>query len=98
MGCITPAFSGAQKRAEIGCCTRILGDPPKKGDKIRTKKLTPTFSGAQKRDKMLCHPCILRDPRTKGIKIRVGCLTRAFSGIAKQRGTKSELEASPLPS
>ena len=39
---------------------------------------------------MLCHPCILRDPTlSAGGKIRSG---------PQQRGTKSEVAASPLPS
>ena len=59
IGCLTPAFSGAQPRAEMLHRPCILGDPQTKGDKIRIGCLTPTFSGAQKRAEMLCHPCIL---------------------------------------
>ena len=87
-GCLTPAFSGAQKRAEMLRHRCIFGDPnkgeqnqkwsPTKGSKIRSGCLTPAFSGAQKRAEMLRHPCILRDPQ--------------------QRGAKSEVVASPLPS
>ena len=43
-GYLTPAFSGAQKRAEMLCNLCILG-VPNKGDKIRKGYLTPAFSG-----------------------------------------------------
>ena len=56
IGCITPAFTGAQKRAEMLCHPCILGDPPTKGDKIRIGTLTHALSGAQRRAEMLCHP------------------------------------------
>ena len=46
---LTPAFSGAQKRAEMLPHPCILGDSQTKGDKIRIGCLTPAFSGAQKR-------------------------------------------------
>ena len=75
-GHLTPAFSGAQKRAEMLCHPCILRDPhrqaqgaknrkwsPTKGNKIRSGCLTPAFSGAQKRAEMLRHPCILGDPQ-----------------------------------
>ena len=88
-GCLTPAFSEAQKRAEMRRHRCILGDPqrqargtknqkwsPTKGNKIRSGYLTRAFLGAQKRAEMPCHPFILGDPQ--------------------QRGTKSEVAASPL--
>ena len=65
-GCLTLAFSGAQKRAEMLCHPCILGDPQTKGDKIGSGCLTSAFSGAQKRAEMLRLPCILGDPQTKG--------------------------------
>ena len=83
------------------CPPCILGGPQTKGDKIRSDCLTPAFLGAQKRAEMLCHPFILGDPQKQGDKIRSGCLTPAFSGaqrVPKQRGTKSQVAASPLPS
>ena len=46
-GCLTPAFLGAQKGAELLRNTCILGVPnAKRGDKIRSGYLTPAFSGA----------------------------------------------------
>ena len=59
IGCLTPAFSGAQKRAEMLCHPCILGDPQTKGNKIRIGCLTTAFSGAHKWAEMLRHPCIL---------------------------------------
>ena len=65
-GCLTLAFSGAQKRAEMLRHPCNLGDPQTKGDKIRIGSLTPAFSGAHKWVEMLRHPCILGDPHNKG--------------------------------
>ena len=75
-GCLTPAFSGAQKRARLLRHPCILGDPqrqargaknqkwcPTKGNKIRSGCLTLAFSVVQKRAEMLRHPCILGDPQ-----------------------------------
>ena len=47
-GCLTPAFSGAHKWAEMLHNPCILGGPQTKRDKIRIGYLTPTFSGAHK--------------------------------------------------
>ena len=65
IGCLTLAFSGAQKRAKMLHHPCSLGDPQTKGDEIRGC-LTPGISGAQKMAKMLRHPCILWGPKTKG--------------------------------
>ena len=45
-GCLTPTFSGAQKRAEMLRQPCILGDPQIKRDKIRSGYLTLAFSKA----------------------------------------------------
>ena len=71
-------------------------------------------TSAQKRAEVLRNPYIFEGPQTKGDKIRIHCLTPAFSGaekrgrkcfathaflgVPKQRGMKSEVAASPLPS
>ena len=60
IGCLTPAFSGAQKRAKMLCHPCILGGPQTKGDNIRIGCLTPAFSGAQKSAKMRCQRYVLR--------------------------------------
>ena len=62
-GCLTFAFLGAQKRAEVLCNPCILGGPQTKGDKIRIGCLTLALSGAQKRAEVLRHPCILGGPQ-----------------------------------
>ena len=49
IGCLTPAFSEAQKRIIMLHHPCILGDPQTNGGKIRMGCLTPAFSGAQKR-------------------------------------------------
>ena len=60
-GCVNPAFSGANKRAEMLRHPCILGDPQRqarganqkwsitKGNKIKSVYCTLAFSGAQKR-------------------------------------------------
>ena len=83
-GCLTIAFSGAQKRAEVLHNPCILRGPQTKGDKIRIGGLTAAFWGAQKRAEVLRNPCVLGSPQTKGDKIRIGCLTPAFSGAQKR--------------
>ena len=65
---------------------------PTKGNKIRSGCLNPAFSGAQKRARLLRHPCILGDPQ------RQARGAKKISSCPKQRGTKSEVAASPLPS
>ena len=65
IGCLTPAFSRARKRAEMLRHPCILGDPQTKGDKIRIGCLTSAFSGARKRAEMLRHPCILGGPQQR---------------------------------
>ena len=59
IGCLTPAFSGAQKRAEVQRNTYNLRDTQIKGGEITIGYLTPTFSGAQKGTQKLCNPCLL---------------------------------------
>ena len=102
-GCLTPAFSGAQKRAEMLRHPYMFGCPQSQGR--GTKSEVPTS------------PLHSRGSPTPsaGNKSRSGCLTPAFSGARKKeemlrhpcirggpqhqaRGTKSEVAASPLPS
>ena len=67
---------------------------PSRGSKRGRKcYVTPAFSGAQKRAEMLRHPCIL------GAQKRAEMLRHPFTlGDPQQRGTKSEVATSPLPS
>ena len=69
---------GAHKWAEMLHHPCILGNPQRKGDKIRIGCLTRAFWEAHKWAEMLHHPCILGHPQRKGDKIRIGCLTPAF--------------------
>ena len=74
-GCLTPAFSGAEKRAEMLRHPYILRVSPTpmaeankkwfltKGEENRSGCLTLAFSGAQKRVEMLRHTCILGGPQ-----------------------------------
>ena len=64
-GCLTPAFSGAHKSAELLCNPCILGGPSK-GDKIGGGCLTLAFSGAHKSAELLCNPGVLEGPRQRG--------------------------------
>ena len=43
IGCLTPAFSGAEKRAEMLPHPCILGGPQTKRDKIESGRLIPVF-------------------------------------------------------
>ena len=158
-GCLTPAFSRAQKGPEMVRYACILGGPQQKGTTSEiggplqrgTKSevaasplpsegpkrgwkwyVAPAFSGVpnkgEENQKWLPHSCLFKGPKeggnaisplhsrgspTKGKKIRSGSLTLVFSraqksaellhhpdilGGSQQRGTKSEVGASPLPS
>ena len=68
IGCLTPAFLGAHKWAEMLRHPCILGDPQTKGDKIRIGCQTPAFWGAHKWEEMLRHPCVLGVHYRKGGK------------------------------
>ena len=83
---VTPAFSGVPNAK---CGEQNQKGSPTKGNKIRSGCLTPAFSTAQKRAEVL--PLLSRGSPTPsaGSKIRKG---------PQQRGTKSEVAASPLPS
>ena len=66
-GYLTPAFSGAQKRAEMLCHPAFSAVPNAKcGEKIRDGRLVPAFSGTHKWAESLCNPCILGGPQTRG--------------------------------
>ena len=82
-GCLTFAFSGAQKKTEMLRHPCILGHLQRKGNKIRSGRLTLAFSGAHKWAGKLRHPCILGAPHRKGDKIRIDCLTATFWGAHK---------------
>ena len=100
-GYLTPAFSGARKRAEMlrhSCHSR---GSPTKGSKIR--------SGPQQRgtkSEMATSPCLLGGPKEGGnatppLHSRGYSMPSAGSKIKsgpQQRGTKLEVAASPLPS
>ena len=59
-GYLTPACSGAQRRAEVQSTTCVLRAPQSKGNKTRSGYLTLAFSKTQKRAELLHNPCILR--------------------------------------
>ena len=56
----------ARKWAEMLHHPCILGDPQRKGDKIRIGCLTPAFWEPHKWAEMLHQPCILGDPQQRG--------------------------------
>ena len=111
-GCLTPAFSGAQKMAEMPCHSCILGDPQQRGTKSqvaastlpsrgpkRWRKcyVTPTFLGSrtkgEQNQKWLPHPCLLGGQKMAEM-LRHAYVLRD----PQQRGTESQVAASPLPS
>ena len=85
---------------------------PKQGDKIRSGRLIPAFSRGHKKAEMLCIPCILRGPQTRGQNHKglphpyllggppVGqkATQPLHSQGSPNKGTKSEVATSPLPS
>ena len=111
-GCLTLAFTGAQKRVEMLHHPCILGAPQQRGTKSEVAS-SPLRSPGPKRGLNATSPLHSQGSPTKGNKIRSGFLTPAFWGGQKraemlhhpyilgdpqQRGTKSEVAASPLPS
>ena len=84
IGCLTPAFSRAQKRAEMLRHPCILGDPQTKGGQNQWLH-HPCLLGGPKEGGNATSRWILRVPQTKGDKIRSGHLTPAFSGARRGR-------------
>ena len=100
-GCLTHAFSGAQRRRK-GCVTLALSG----GSQQTGAKLEVVPNKREQNQKWLPHPCLLRGPKESGSDAAplhsLGSPTpSAGSKIrsgTQQRGTKSEVAASPLPS
>ena len=69
MGCLTLAFLGAQKRAELLPNTCIAEGPQ--------------CQAPGENHNWLPHSCLLGGPQSKGDKIRIGYLTPALSGAQK---------------
>ena len=87
---VTPAFLGIPNAKRAG--SKKSAVVPTKQNKIRSGCLTHAFSGVQKRAEMLRHPCILGDPQRQPRR------EQKISSGPKQRETKLEVAASPLPS
>ena len=66
IGCLTLAFSGAQKRAELLHNPCILGGPKRQAQ--------------GENQNWLPNPCLLRGPESKEENITIGYLTPALSG------------------
>ena len=107
-----PLPSPEPKKRRKCYVTPAISGSPTKGKIIKSGYLTTAFSGAQRRPEMLRHACILGMPKA-GNKNRIGYLTLAFMGaqtrpkmlcspcilgVPQQKGAKSEVAASPLPS
>ena len=73
-GCLTPAFSGGQKRAEMLHHPCILGDPQRQA---RGAKSEVAPNKGEQNQKWLSHPCLLGGPK-RGRKCYVA---PAFSGV-----------------
>ena len=102
-GCLTPAFLGAQKRAEVLCHPCILGDPQ---HQARGGKSEKAPNKRKQNQKWLPHPCLLGGPKEDGnatspLHSRGSPTPSAGSKIGsgpQQRGTKLEMAALPVPS
>ena len=66
MGCLSPAFSWAEKWAEMLHNPWILGGPHTKRGKVRIGCLTPAVSGAPAWAEMLHNPYIPGVPKQRG--------------------------------
>ena len=78
-GCLTPALSRAQKRAEMLRHPRILGDRERTSPKSK-EDASPLPSWGPHKGGNATSPLHSRGSPTKGYKIRRGCLTLAFLG------------------
>ena len=81
-GCLTPAFSGAQKWAEVPCNPCVLGGSLKEGTKSESAASPLPSRGPKKGGKCYVNPAFSRVPK-KGDKITSGYLTPRFSGAHK---------------
>ena len=87
-GCVNLAFSWAQKRAEMLCHTRILGDPQQRGTKSEVAD-SPLPSRGPKIGRRCYITPAFSEIHNKVNKIRSG---------PQQMESKSEVATSPLPS
>ena len=109
----SPLPSRGPKRGQKCYITPAFSWVPNKGDQNQKWLPHPCLLGGPKEVKNATSPLHSHGSPTKGTKIRSGCLTLAFSGAQKrskmlhhpcipmgpqQRGPKSEVAASPLPS
>ena len=108
-GCLTPAFSGAKRRAEVLPNPCVLGGPQHKG---QNQKWLPHrfFSRAHKRAQVQRNPCLLGGPQQTGQNRKwlphpcnpggpsTAERLRMCSWGSPNKRTKSEVVASPLPS
>ena len=102
-GYLTPAFSGAQKRAKMLSKPCILGGPRRQA---RGAKSQVVPNNGEQNQNWLHHPCLLGGPKecgnaTSHLHSRGSPTPSVGSKIRngpQQRGTKSEVAASPLPS
>ena len=102
-GCLTPAFSGAQRRAKMLHLPSILGGPQRQawGPKSEVHP-----NKGEQNQKCLPHPCLLGGPKEGGnatspLHSRASPTPSVGSKIRSappKRGSKSEVAASPLPS
>ena len=101
-GCLTRAFSGAQKRAEMLRHPCILRDPQRQARRAKSQMVPKK---GERNKKWLPHPCLLGGPKEGGngmspLHSRGSPTPSTESKItsgSRRRGTKSEVAASPLP-
>ena len=92
IGCLTPAFSGAQKRAEVLCHHCILGEPEQRGTKSEVAASPLPSRGPKRGQNCYVTPAFSGNPN-KGEQnqkwVRHPCL---LGGPQRQaRGAKSEV-------
>ena len=89
-GCLTPAFSGIQKRAEMLHHSCILGDPQ---SQARGAKSEVASNKGEQNQQWSPHPYLLGGPKEGG-----NATSPLHSRGSLTKGIKSEVAASPLPS
>ena len=82
IGYITPAFSGAQKWAELLCNPLRSRRSPEAGTKSKLATSPLPSPGPTSGRNCYVTACVLGDPR-EGDEIKIGYITPAFSGAQK---------------
>ena len=82
IGCLSHAFSGIQKWAEVLCYPCIQGGPQQRGAKSESAAPAMPSPGPKSGRRCYSTPAFV-ESETTGRKIRIGCPSHGFSGAQK---------------